>query len=138
MNLKKLSEKVRIYGDTDYRGKCKHEDFEVASFMAWVRYNHPQYALLITHIKNEGKRSWGQARRDKGIGMVKGYADIICIGSPCLVLEMKRKDHTLSNLGSEQALHLNSASVAGAYTCVCLGEEPAKEAFQDWLLLQNN
>ena len=136
MNLKKIPESIKVYGDTDYRGPTPLEDFESANFFNWVVYQHKKYRFLITHIKNEGKRTWGQAKVDKSIGLVKGFADFVVIGKPPLVLEMKRTNHTKSSTTDAQIQHLVAAHEQGAMACYALGFEAAKQAFNDWLELQ--
>ena len=136
MNLKKIPSCIPVYGDVDYRGPSPKEDFESANFFNWVVYQHKKYRFLITHVKNEGKRTWGQVRMDKVIGLTKGFADFVVIGNPTLLLEMKRTNHTKSSTTDEQIQHLLAEHEEGAIACYALGFEAAKQAFNDWLELQ--
>ena len=135
MNLKKLPKHIRVFGNTEWRGKCATEDSEVASFLVWLKHYHPNYAKVCTHIKNEGARTYGQARYDKSMGMSKGFADIVILSTPALAIEAKRKDHTKSKLSDEQIEHLSAVREMGGFACVALGLDGMKEAFQNYLIL---
>lgn len=124
-----------VYGDAAYRNKkCPKETLEQVTFFSEARKRWPDtVGILATHIKNEGKRTWDMAARDKAEGMHGGTADIIIVGSPTLVIEMKRRDHTMSKWQDGQKDYLRAAAMMGAVTVVALGWEAAMKAVEDWL-----
>ena len=130
---------LKVYGDVDYRNKrCKKERVDQMDFMSWVARNYPEYYPLVFHPKMEGKRNMFQQMLDKKMGSMKaGVADVVAIGFPCLVMELKRADHKESYWSDGQLAFLERASKAGAYTCLALGFEGAKAAFSDWVELQD-
>ena len=131
----KIPKHIKIYGDQSYRGECPNESVDQKKFMRFVRTT--EYGRLAIHIKNEGKRTQGQALFDKSQGMVKGASDIIIPASPAFVCEMKRKNHMKSSISQEQIIYLLAAQEKGAFTCVALGYEGAIDAFNEWRLLVN-
>jgi hypothetical protein len=123
-----------VYGDQKWRGKCPIESAEQITFFNWLRLQHKNtYGRIAIHPRNEGKRTANQARREKAEGMTPGAADIVIPGCPALVLEMKRRDHTQSKWEDGQPEYLAAAQKAGAFVCVALGWEAAREAFNEWL-----
>lgn len=132
------SSPVPVYGG-DYRGKCPVEEVELASFFNRLRLEYPDtYGLLGLHIRNEGKRTAMQMRKIKADGgFVKGAVDIVIPGSPCMVMEMKRLDPTLSKWETGQREYLSAAAKAGAFACVAFGAVNAWAAFEEWIGLQN-
>jgi len=123
---------LKVYGNTAYRGECPSETLEAITFFAQLRREYPDtYGLIATHIRNEGKRSWEQAARQKAEGMTKGAPDIIIPTRRAFVCEMKRRDHTKSKWQPMQLEYLKSAHDAGAFVCVALGYDAAYSAFQD-------
>jgi hypothetical protein len=129
----KFNNTVKVYGDTDFRGKCPLESNEQITFINWIRRTHPEIGKVATHIRNEGKRSYGQAARQKAEGMVKGASDILIPASPAFVCEMKRADHTKSVWQDGQLEYLTQAQELGAFACVALGHAGAIEGFNEWL-----
>lgn len=126
---------LAVYGDTAYRNKnCPKETLEQVTFFSEARKRWPDtVGILATHIKNEGQRSWVKAARDKAEGMHAGTADIIIVGNPSLVIEMKRRDHTLCQWQKGQPEYLQAAINNGAMAVVALGYEAALEAVEDWM-----
>ena len=125
---------LRVHGDQTYRGDCPKEEAEQITFINWLRREYPDtLGALVVHVKNEGKRTVQQAALDRAGGMTKGAADILVPGAPCLVLELKRRDHTQSSWQSGQQDYLKAAHEAGAFVAVCLGAEGAKSAVQEYL-----
>jgi len=123
---------LKVYGDTSYRGECPSETLEAITFFAQLRREYPDtYGLIATHIRNEGKRNWYQASREKAEGMTKGAPDIIIPMSRTFVCEMKRLDHTKSKWQPMQLEYLKTAHDAGAFVCVALGYDAAYSAFLD-------
>jgi hypothetical protein len=128
----KFPQWLKVYGDTSYRGDCPSETLEAITFFAQLRREYPDtYGLIATHIRNEGKRNWYQASREKAEGMTKGAPDIIIPMSRTFVCEMKRLDHTKSKWQPMQLEYLKSAHDAGAFVCVALGYDAAYSAFLD-------
>lgn len=128
---------LRVYGDVNFRGECPKEDAELMTFFSNARNYHPQKAMLskvLFHVENEGKRTDGKRSKAKG-GLVKGVSDICAIGSPMLLIEMKRKDHTKSVYQSGQEELLKIAHQAGCFACIALGYEGALQAVDEWLKL---
>lgn len=129
----KASGNYRVYGDLAYRGKCSSEDAVHVAFVAWLRHKHPEYAALCIHPKNEGKRTAQQASMDRKMGSItRGASDIIIVGNPTFVCELKRQDTTKSKWQPGQEDFLNQAVEHGALACVAFGLDAAKEAFIAW------
>lgn len=135
MKFNSLNKDIKIYGDLSYRNKnCPSETIEQITFFNYVRTKYPStIGVIATHQRNEGKRSYGQARMQKAEGMTKGAADIVIPGGQSFVCEMKRKDHTLSRWQDGQIKYLSAASGLGSFTCVALGHGAAIEALEDWI-----
>lgn len=129
----KFPEWLPVYGGTDYRGPCRHEDCEQIDFFAFLKRDWPKYHAVALHPKNEGKRTGWQSSIDKMMGSLNsGASDVIIPGNPAFVCEMKRLDHTKSRWQRGQIEYLESAKNNGAFVCVALGYEAALEAVRDW------
>jgi hypothetical protein len=63
----------------------------------------------------------------------KGATDIIIVGSPTFVCEMKRRDHTKCRWQDGQLEFLEYSLKNGAFVCIALGYESALEAVKDWI-----
>lgn len=135
---------IKIFGNIHFRGDCKSEEIEQQDFVAWLRLNHPVYAAIMLHPKNEGGRSPQQSARDKKNGCLNtGASDIIIPAAVSFVCELKRRDHTKSSISNDQVRYIQSATSAGSFGCVALGFYGAREAFECWLdlysdYMQNN
>jgi hypothetical protein len=125
----KFPEWLKVYGDIKYRGKCPTENAEQVTFFNSLSDDIRRIAI---HPRNEGKRTLQQAQRHKAEGMTPGAADIIILGSPSFVCELKRQDHTKSVWQPDQQQHLIIAQDNGAFVCVALGWVAAREAFEEW------
>ncbi len=130
----KIPTGIDIWGDTDYRGKCPHEDVELMMLIDYInkKYND----VICIHAKNEGKRTFRQAAIDRAKGALnKGASDIILIkcteNHPVLFIEMKRLDHTKSQITDEQIDFLKKAN-NGNIGCIALGFGGAKNAVITW------
>lgn len=132
-----LPPQIPLYGDLTFRGKCPQEHVEQASFFSRLRREYPDsWGLIAIHPRNEGQLIGGQftsMTKHKLEGMTKGASDIVIPGAPCLVIEMKRRDHTQSKWQDGQIAYLEAAAAAGAFACVALGAAAAWEAFSEWL-----
>lgn len=132
MNLKQIPNYIPIFGDVNYRGECATETAELIGFFRLLSIEHPSLAAIATHIRNEGKRSKFQGYKQQQEGMNTGASDIIIPCSPPIVIELKRRDHTLSTISAKQVSYLSSAHVIGAYAVVALGAVGAMEAVKTW------
>lgn len=133
----KIPENIPVFGDTEYRGKCPKESIEQITFVNELRRSYPHtYGRLLVHVKNESKRSGKQfweLERDKAMGFSPGCPDIIIPSDICLLMELKRKDHTQSRLEEDQINYLLAAQSNGAFSCVALGYTGAMQAFNAWI-----
>ena len=132
-----ISNTFEVFGDRTFRGKTVSEDAIQISFVAWVRYNYPSIAPLLMHPKNEGKRTPQQVVHEKKMGgITTGASDVIILGAPSFVLEIKCDDHTKSKWQKGQVDFLNDASSNGCFAAVALGLAACKEAFIAWYSLK--
>lgn len=125
---------LKVYGDKSYRGDCPKESVEQVTFFNRVRKT--EWADIALHPRNEGKFTPGQVSKQKAEGMCPGASDIIIIGTPVFVCELKRRDHTKSSWQPGQLNFLSESQRRGAFVCVALGCDAAWEAFQEWKSLQ--
>lgn len=129
----RIPKNIDVYGDTKYRGKRNAEECEVITFVAWLKYNHPDYHRLLIHPKIEGKKNPKERAKDASMGAFNvGASDQII---PCLlpfVVEVKQKDHTHSSISSKQIEYLEVAKRHGAFTGIALGSDGLKLAFFEW------
>lgn len=133
----KVPDHIMSFGDLSFRGKCEHEDYVLTSFVSWLRREHPKYAQVALHPKNEGKRSPAQFKADLAKGFKKGASDIIIIGNPTLCLELKIADSARAKWScEEQITFLTDAQKVGAISAVGFGLQGAKDAFLFWLSKQ--
>lgn len=126
---------LKVYGDKTYRDKkCHVEDAELVTFINQLRKMYPDsFGRLVLHIPNEGKRKAHEVSNLKKKGALSsGASDIVLPGNPAFVMEMKRKDHTLSDWQQGQIDYLYASKEAGCFVCVALGWEAAMMAFNDW------
>lgn len=126
---------IPVYGDKSYRNKnCPKEQLEQITFVRRMREQHPDtLGALLVHVKNEGKRSHGQAFYASVEGLTKGASDIIIPCSPAIVIEFKRRDHTLCAWTDGQIEYLEAAQKMGSFVCVALGADAAMEAVNEWI-----
>lgn len=131
----KMHPQIKVYGSLTYRDtKTAKEDQEAMTLVNQVKKRYPY--LLFMHIKNEGKKTKAQADFDKAMGMLAGASDFVFLGTPPLLLEMKRKDNTLSTWQPNQQMFLLKAQEQGCKVCVALGWEAAMEAVEDWMRIK--
>jgi len=126
----KLPAVIPIFGDTAYRGPCPSETVEQVTFFSRIRKT--PLGKVALHIRNEGKRTYGQHSRHKAEGMVKGASDIIIPYHKTIVIELKRRDHTKSTISKEQIAYLNACIENGCLVCVALGADAAMQAVEQW------
>ncbi len=132
MNLKKIPDTIPIYGDLDYRGKCPLETAEQVSFLSLLRREFPELAEIAVHIRNEGKRSKRQGVQHKNEGLNTGASDIVIPCNPPILIELKRRDHTLSSTKKSQIDYLVNSQSLGAFACYALGAVGAMKAIRSW------
>ena len=129
----KLDKNIIVFGDQKFRDKkCPSEEAEQVTIFNQLRANYPELADLATHIKNEGLKSYKVASKDAINGLNKGFSDIIIIGSPVFVCELKKADFTKSRASKEQQEFLINAQNAGAFACIALGHKGFFEALEAW------
>lgn len=129
----KFPDFLRVYGDQSYRGQCPTEGAEQISLFNQIRKHHPHLAPIVFHPRMEGERTKGQADWQKADGsIVAGVSDVIGVGHPMLVMELKRKNHILSTWQKGQISFLEESHKRGAFTCLALGWKSAMQALLDW------
>lgn len=130
----KIPDWLPVFGDMSYRGECPSENEEQVTFFNHIRIRFP-YTLgrLALHPRNEGKRNWKEAQREKLDGMATGASDIVIPGNPTFLCELKRQDHTQSRLSEPERQYLLEACKHGAFVCVALGWDGAMEAVEEWM-----
>jgi hypothetical protein len=131
---------VFVYGNQYYRGQCSYEVKEQEAFFQWLRIQHPDFWRRSLHPNNEVYVSKeaikrGAMKRMKKQGLCIGAADIVILDGKKgpFICELKRMDHTKSSISDNQIEFLVSCMNAGIFTCVALGWEEAKRAFEKWL-----
>lgn len=134
MNIKQVEVAgLVVYGDHEWRGKCPLEAAEAVSFFCQLRAEFPELAAVATHIRNEGRRTKRQGYQHQQEGMNTGASDVIIPVCPPIVMEMKRRDHTLSSISKEQVEYLVAAAGGGAFAGVALGAAGAMEMVRAWV-----
>jgi hypothetical protein len=137
----KIPDWLQTYGDTSYRGDCALEDAELMTFFNELNRLHPQLALVAIHPDNEGLvigAAHNAHIKQKAKGAIRnGAADIIIVGCPAFVCEMKRQDHTRCRWQDGQLEFLEASQKQGAFACVALGYVAALQALKDWITQSN-
>ena len=133
----KMHEDIKVFGNMDFRGDCALEDAELITFFNQLRIKYPKLAKVAIHPDNEGLvfgTGFNNHTRQKAKGAIRnGAADIIIVGCPSFVCEMKRKDHTKSRWQDGQLDFLQTSQKIGAFVCVALGYEAALQAVDAWI-----
>jgi hypothetical protein len=132
MNLKKIPPQITIFGDTSFRGKCPLESVEQIAFLCLLRAEFSELAEIAVHIRNEGKRTKFQGFQQKKEGMNTGASDIVIPCFPPILIELKRRDHTLCSTNGKQLKYLVDSDNQGAFACFALGAVGAMEAVREW------
>lgn len=129
---------IEVVGDTSYRNpKCSMEDAELVTFIAEWNRDPDLCRIPVLHIPNEKKRrskqDFAELKKQKLKGaFVPGASDIIAVGFPTLVIELKRADHTVSSIEQDQIDFLTKAQNADAWVCVALGYKAALQFAREW------
>ena len=126
-----MSVMIKIYGQTDSKNHPSEMN-EMITFFNVLKRDYPHLARIATHIKNEGKRDYRAASYEKMSGMVKGFADIIIVGCPPFICEMKSRNKG-AKLSDYQKRFLEDADKTNAFVCIAYGYEAALEAMREWL-----
>lgn len=138
MNLKELNPLIKVYGNTNFRGGCAKEDAELITFFNELKRLYPDLGRIAIHPDNEGlvigTGHLHHAKQKAKGAIKKGAADIVIVGNPTFVCEMKRQDHTKSRWQDGQLEFLEASKKQGAFVCVALGYEAALNAVNDWVL----
>mgnify|MGYP003559613124 FL=1 len=135
MKLKSIPDSIMIYG-APIKGCKVPESAHMITFFNTLRREYPEHAKCCLHIRNEGKRTRQQIEKEKAEGFITGAADIILVGNPSFVCEMKSQSPS-AKISQEQIDFLLAAQQAGAFVCIALGHKAAIEAFNDWVKLNN-
>ena len=130
MKINSIHDSIRIYG-SQIKGCKIPESAHMITFFNTLRREYPEYAKCCLHIRNEGKRTRQQIEREKAEGFVTGAADIILVGNPSFVCEMKSQSPS-AKISQEQIEFLLAAQSLGAFARIALGHKAAIEAFKDW------
>lgn len=116
----------------EFPKKAPSESIEQITFFNQLRKNYPELAKVAIHIKNEGKKSIGEAMKDKAEGLVSGAPDIMIPGSPTLMIEMKKQSKS-ARVSQNQKDYMNNAVDNGAMCFVCYGWGMAWLALEKWI-----
>ena len=124
------------FGDLPKSTSNPAEDYVLSSLISRIRNDYPStYGLVAFHVKNESKRTTGQIRADKAKGLARGVSDLIVVGNPTLCMEIKKDNSCRFEDG--QLEFLQQAQKQGAFVCLVIGYQGAKDAFEHWLKLQS-
>lgn len=133
----KIPNWLKTYGNTDFRGDCPREDAELITFFNELKRIYPHLEKISIHPDNEGLivgTAHNAHIKQKAKGAIKkGASDIVIIGSPTFVCEMKRQDHTKSQWQDGQLEFLELSHNNGAFACVAFGYVAALKAVEDWI-----
>ena len=133
----KIPPHIKTYGDMDFRGQCPKEDAELITFFNQLKLHYPDLYDVAIHPDNERLISgtgFNAHSRQKAKGAIRnGASDIIIVGNPSFVCELKRQDHTKSRWQDGQLEFLESAQNMGAFVCVAFGYQAALLAIADYL-----
>lgn len=122
---------IPVYGDKCRKGECNSEAAEHKDFFGWLKEFRPNLHAVAIHPKNEGRRTWQQASRDRALGALNtGAVDIIIPVRVAFVCELKARHG--GKLSENQKAYLLAAQSLGAFACVALGREGAVLAILDW------
>ena len=115
MKLKSIPESIKIYG-APIKGCKVAESAHMITFFNTLRREYPEYAKCCLHIRNEGKRTRQQIEREKAEGFITGASDIILVGNPSFVCEMKSQSPS-AKISQEQ---IDFFTICTVSWCICL------------------
>lgn len=132
----KIPNWLKSYGNMDFRGDCPKEDSELVTFFNELKRLYPHLSDIAIHPDNEGLvigKAHNAHIRQKAKGAIKkGASDIIIVGNPTFVCEMKRQDHTKSQWQDGQIEFLEASKANGAFVCIAFGYVAAMLAVEEW------
>ena len=121
----------KTYGQQE-KGVHPSEAAEMTTFFNQLRKHYPEYYAIALHVRNENDGDYKKTNKSKlEGGFVKGASDIVIIGNPTFVCEMKAINKG-SRLSKEQIDFLNSSAENGAFACVAYGWQATMQAFEEW------
>ena len=122
----------KTYGQQE-KGVHPSEAAEMTTFFNQLRKHYPEYYAIALHVRNENDGDYRKTNKSKlERGFVKGASDIVIIGNPTIVCEMKAINKG-SRLSKEQIDFLNSSAENGAFACVAYGWQATMQAFMEWI-----
>jgi len=122
---------IPVYGKP-IKGCKIPEAAHMATFFNILRRDYPEYAKIALHVRNERQRTKYQIDKEKAQGgFVTGASDIIILGCPSFVCELKSQSPR-AKISDEQIDFLIAAQNNGAFVCIALGYEAAINAFLEW------
>lgn len=116
----------------EFPKKAPSESTEQITFFNQLRKHYPEIAKGAFHVKNEGKKTYATAMKDKAEGLLSGVVDIIIMGETMLYIEMKKVSKR-AKATSSQVEFLNLASDLGHDAYLCYGWEMAWVALETWI-----
>ena len=127
----KIPQWLKTYGCIDFRGDCPREDAELMTFFNELKRLYPHLSAIAIHPDNEGLiigTGHNVHIKQKAKGAIKkGASDIIIVGNPTFVCEMKRQDHTKSQWQDGQLEFLEASKKNGAFVCIEIGRASCRE-----------
>lgn len=132
--LRKLDDRIAIYGCKKHRSKNPpSEDAEQMTIFNELRVNYPDVAAVATHVKNEGKKTHAEVKKDYQMGLLAGFSDIVIAGNPTMFCELKKEDITKSKISEQQEDFLIRAQKRGSFAFVALGHKGFLEGLRAWV-----
>jgi len=112
----------------------KEEEYSQIAFVDWFKWQHPQFARLIT-LPSFGENIGGRRmNRLKSMGLTPGFPDIAIFVTnnvyPGLLIEMKSKDGKLKK--HQESIHLELIG-QGYKVVTCYSWDEAKDATTEYL-----
>ena len=121
-----------IFGDIDYRLVCPLERAEQTKAFNYIRRYGGVLGQIALHPRNEGKRTFAQARFQKREGLTGGACDILIPSRKPFLCEIKRLNPSKSKVEKGQVEFLYNCKIAGGFSCFALGAIGAVDAFNYW------
>lgn len=122
---------VMCYWD-DVANKSKHkspvEDIEAETFIGLLKVHRPDIREVIFHVANESSSQPNYRAKLGRMGLKKGVADYIIVGSPAICIELKRQRKADSSIGAEQSVFIKKACEMGAIALIAYGANAAFHA----------
>lgn len=139
MNLEKIKTAgIEIFGDTKWRGVCAEEDADTITIINHIKQAYDErFKHSVIHVQNEkhrkDKKDFAElANLRKRGAIIVGWSDVCVTGFPTLFIEVKKKDHTQSNMPDHELTFLVDNQANDCWCCVALGWEAGIAAFEAW------